>query len=447
MAKHPRLKQLSALIMVFLFLFTGCTSSAERASAKNHETMEAFHSSDKTRKQYSDYMYNIVKKLSEKDGARMAGTQEEKPYIDFVSNELKNDGLEVKAQEFPLDVSEAKSIEVNISSPMTKKIDAKYWRFGIGTAPKGLQAEVVPAGEGLPMDISAAKLKGKIALIKRGDEPVYQKVERATAAGAIAVLFYKNFENELLSGTLVKPLAIPALLIKSEDAKDIERAFSNKKKTTAFIKLDVEMSKSSSKNIIAEKNVTNKYPDAKTLIIGAHYDCVDTPGANDNASGTSVMLGAAKLLSTFDLKCNVRFIAFGGEELGLVGSAYYVKNLTREEKKNIIGMINLDMVGQGNIFSIGAIDRKSQYPILSLAEDQLRKYKYHFQRADLANSDSASFEGRRVQVVYFENSPYTALHTDGDTPEKIQPEMLVKTLETVVNMGIEIGDDPEKYQF
>lgn len=445
MLKQKKLVPLASLILVFLLIASGCSKGVAASNSKNLNEMKVFHESTEKQKQASDNMYNYVKKLSEKDSARMSGFDEETPYIEFVSNEFKNAGLAVKTQEFPVTVTRATNLKLEISTPEKKSIDGKYWAYGIGTPPNGLHAEVVSIGEGLENDIKATELKGKIALIKRGNEPVFQKVGRAASAGAIAVLFYKENSDDLTFGTLVRKTEIPAVLIKSENAKELEKAISANKKASAFIDLAVEMKDSLSKNIIAETDVTNKYPNAKTLIIGAHLDSVDTPGANDNASGVSVLLEAAKMLSTLDLKCNVRFIAFGSEEINLVGSTYYVKNLKSAEWGNIIGMINLDMVGQGSIISIGATDPNSKYPMLALAEEQLKMLNYHFQKDSLFSSDSAPFEEAKIQVVYFENTPYTELHTDGDTIEKIKPEMLLKTLETVMNMSVQIGENPEKY--
>ena len=97
----------------------------------------------------------------------------------------------------------------------------------------------------------------------------------------------------------------------------------------------------------------------KTIIIGAHYDHLglggtgslhrgDTEihnGADDNASGVSVMLNLASKLKGKHLNNNYLFIAFSGEEMGLLGSNYFVKNPTIDTKA-VNYMINMDMVGR-----------------------------------------------------------------------------------------------------
>jgi hypothetical protein len=76
-------------------------------------------------------------------------------------------------------------------------------------------------------------------------------------------------------------------------------------------------------------------------IIGAHFDSVDNPGADDNASGTSLVLEAARILSQYESDATIRFIAFDREEQGLIGSDAYVQSHLLD---NILGMISADMV-------------------------------------------------------------------------------------------------------
>jgi hypothetical protein len=106
-----------------------------------------------------------------------------------------------------------------------------------------------------------------------------------------------------------------------------------------------------SKNII----VDIKGKAEKTLIIAAHYDSTGEKegslGATDNASSIAALLALSHNLRNQDLALNIRLIAFGAEEIGLLGSAAYVKNLSTEELSTIVGMINLDtIVGGDNLY-------------------------------------------------------------------------------------------------
>jgi len=98
------------------------------------------------------------------------------------------------------------------------------------------------------------------------------------------------------------------------------------------------------KNIIATKKASVINPDI--LIISAHYDTVSgTVGANDDGSGTTVLLELAKAVENLKTDTEIRFIAFSGEEEGLLGSTYYVNNLPEQEKARIIGDIQIDVLG------------------------------------------------------------------------------------------------------
>lgn len=98
-------------------------------------------------------------------------------------------------------------------------------------------------------------------------------------------------------------------------------------------------------NVVGTKLGTT-YPEQE-YIIGAHYDSVDNPGADDNASGVALVLEAARVLSGYDAEYTMRFIAFDREEQGLFGSEEYVQAHIDDD---ILGMISADMVA----FNTGA---------------------------------------------------------------------------------------------
>jgi hypothetical protein len=101
-------------------------------------------------------------------------------------------------------------------------------------------------------------------------------------------------------------------------------------------------------NIIVTKTGTI-YPD-QYYILGAHYDStsplksISAPGADDNGSGTAVVVEAARVLAKTNFQSSVKFILFSGEEQGKNGSEYYAGQAYQHDE-NIEGMINLDMIG------------------------------------------------------------------------------------------------------
>jgi Zn-dependent M28 family amino/carboxypeptidase len=101
-----------------------------------------------------------------------------------------------------------------------------------------------------------------------------------------------------------------------------------------------------SANVVAVKNGTS----SQEIIIGAHYDSTDAGlGADDNASGVAVMLEVARLVIGAPTFYTIRFIAFGAEESGLLGSYAYLNQMSQEEFENTIAMINLDSLVAGDI--------------------------------------------------------------------------------------------------
>ncbi len=110
-------------------------------------------------------------------------------------------------------------------------------------------------------------------------------------------------------------------------------------------------------NVVATKAGA---PDYGTIYIGAHYDTVyrlnngpyGGPGANDNASGTGVLLELARVVAGDAFSPTLKFIAFGAEEDGLVGSRFYVNTMPFVERMQAEGMLNLDCVGLGEVLNL-----------------------------------------------------------------------------------------------
>ena len=127
-----------------------------------------------------------------------------------------------------------------------------------------------------------------------------------------------------------------------------------------------------SKNIIAELNFANN---TKQVIIGAHYDnaysmfsgmgTTLSSGAFDNGTGVAVLLDLAKRFYDYKnvlgkvLPFNISFVFFGAEEVGLIGSRYFVSKMTETDKNNTLMMINLDVVAGGKYIYVYGEDIKN----------------------------------------------------------------------------------------
>ncbi|WP_206486227.1 M20/M25/M40 family metallo-hydrolase [Thalassotalea sp. G2M2-11] len=104
-----------------------------------------------------------------------------------------------------------------------------------------------------------------------------------------------------------------------------------------------------SKNIIVNSDIDKK----NTIVLGAHYDSTAAKkgslGATDNGAGVAAMLAIAKTIKNHNnLDYNIRFIAFGAEEVGLQGSKHYVQSLSNDQLDNMIAMINFDTIAGGD---------------------------------------------------------------------------------------------------
>jgi Zn-dependent M28 family amino/carboxypeptidase len=160
-----------------------------------------------------------------------------------------------------------------------------------------------------------------------------------------------------------------------------------------------------------------------TIVVGAHFDHVDAgEGIADNWSGASLLPSLFQSLNNSPRKHTFVFIGFTGEEEGLVGSAFYVKHLTKDQLANIEAMINLDTLGLSStevwvsqsdpllVNRLAAIARTLKLPITGMNVDGFGK------------SDEESFIEKRVCTITIHSvTPGTThvLHSSWDNPTAI----------------------------
>jgi aminopeptidase YwaD len=212
-----------------------------------------------------------------------------------------------------------------------------------------ITAELVEAGLGRPEDYEDAGVSGKIALVGRGDTRFVDKVSAAADAGAVGIVIYNNAPGNF-TGSLTGVSAIPAASVSQADGKELLRAI----QTGATVRLTVDgsMAQVHAANVVAVRT-----GGPRSIVIGGHFDSVPAgPGANDNGSGTATTLELARVLAQSPTQFTLRFVAFDAEEVGLLGSAHYVSQLSDAERQSIVAMINLDMVGVGTETKIGGSD-------------------------------------------------------------------------------------------
>lgn len=425
------------LVITLLFIFTSCSSK------QNTETSFKDYS-----KQISaDAIYSHISVLASEDNARITGFSGETYAAAYVSRQFKKIGLEVESQSFPITAFQCKETELKINGNENKILDCKALTFTAPTPKEGFTAQIVDCDMGTEDVLKEAIVKNKLVLMKRGGDFFRVKTERAASYGALGIIFYDTDpqSDEPVSASLLNLSKIPAISIGRIDGDYLKKQISTNKKIEATLKVDSICNESKSQNIIATLKAEKQTKDTKTLVIGAHYDGVDTPAANDNASGIATVIEIAKLLSKEPVKCNVQFIAFGSEETGLIGSTYYMKNL-KTEISDMIGMINLDMVGVGNKLFIHTLLKSSKTVPAELAEACAKEFKYSYARNESDRSDHVPFASNGIDEVFFEYGPSTGYHTDKDNMSIIQKDALVKVCNIATSIANEMATKPDKYK-
>lgn len=188
-----------------------------------------------------------------------------------------------------------------------------------------------------------------------------------------------------------------------------------------------------------------------TIIIGAHYDHLGLGaegslhrgetaihnGADDNASGVAVLLNLASKLKGVNTKNNYLFMAFSGEEMGLLGSNYFVKNPTIDTKK-VNYMINMDMVGRLKQDSTLAVYGVGTSPILKQTlKAHNTSFKLVQKESGVGPSDHTSFYNADIPVLHFFTGQHEDYHKPGDDVEKLNYE----GMQTISNYIFEVITD------
>lgn len=189
---------------------------------------------------------------------------------------------------------------------------------------------------------------------------------------------------------------------------------------------------------------------AKTIVIGAHYDHLGLGkdggsrdsthighihnGADDNASGVAGLLELARHYTSNGINepYNILFIAFGAEELGLLGSKHFVEQPT-VNLQDIHWMLNFDMIGRydpaNGLAIIGYGTSPGFKPILSGINSSL---KYHKSHDGSGGSDQTSFYRKDIPVLFFHTGGHEDYHKKGDTAEKINYQAMQEILQLAI---------------
>lgn len=201
----------------------------------------------------------------------------------------------------------------------------------------------------------------------------------------------------------------------------------------------------------------------ETIVVGAHYDHLGLGGegslmpgstdvhngADDNASGTVALIELARRLALRPkpLPRRIVFIAFTGEERGLLGSAHYVKEPVFPNEKTI-AMFNMDMVGrlQEDKLTVFGTGTATRWDGLLDQEAEERRFKIAKKEEGFGPSDHSSFYAKQIPVLHFFTGTHNDYHRPTDDWEKINVDgmgRIVDLLEELIVNTAETNEVPE----
>ncbi len=377
---------------------------------------------------------------------------------------------------------------------VTGVYDVDFSLFGLSSNAT-IESEVIFAGFGIVVETDELKwndyenldVKGKWVLVLKGDpEPenndskfipfadARSKAMYAKDKGAAGILFIGGKRNNpkdeitpLLFERSATSSGIPAIDLKASWAggllftnlpalDSIESAMIKSMKPSEY-KLNSKISgtteliqhKVTTQNIVGYLEGTDAILKNEYIVIGAHYDHLgfggegsgsrmpDTVavhhGADDNASGVSGIIELAKNIggSKEGFKRSLIVVAFGAEEMGLLGSRYFVKNLP-VPKQQIVAMLNFDMIGRLNekqSISVSGTGTAIEWDTILNAHLAGKSLTAAFSPEGFGASDHASFYAENIPVLFFSTGAHADYHTPMDVWNKINFDGMVAVLD------------------
>ena len=399
------------------------------------------------------YGYKITESLTTEIGQRLAGSPEEAKARDWAVEKFKSVGLKnVHIEEFNVP-GWVRGVETaEIITPFPQKLEITALGGSLATPPEGIEAEVVyfPTFEDLE-NAPMGGLDGKIVFISgrmkkahdgAGYGPANQKRQlgatEAGKRGAAAVIIRSvgtdshrfPHTGQMRYRDNVDPIPIGAL--SAPDADQLERIFDRGE--TITLKLVMTPKKTGtlvSGNVIGD--IIGSEKPEEIILIGGHLDSWDLgTGAVDDAAGVGITLGAAQLIMESGLKPKrtIRVVAFGSEEVGLVGAFAYA-NQNKDSLVNHVLASESDF-GAGPIYAL-------RTSVKGPARAELEKIQQSLAHLGIAMEDGDTSGGPDIIPMFRAGVPAVRLqqngydyfdlhHTHDDTFDKIVPEEMAQNV-------------------
>jgi hypothetical protein len=325
--------------------------------------------------QHMQALWQIAQDNPGPDGhpSRNSGEPGYRASVDYVANLMRQDGYNVTIQPYTFDYFAYQGVPSMSEVSPTAHDYALVGEWNPGRSNGSTTADLQPAGGILipspggstsgcaPSDF-AGFVAGRIALIQRGTCTFQQKVDNAQAAGASGVIIFNEGNTPartgVFSGSLSSVPPIPVAFTSFDAGAALNQQYLDATHNSTALPhmslsvLGVEDPNRLDWNVIADSKGGDPH---HVLVVDAHLDAIYGAGMLDNASGSATILDIAQMMKKVRPLHKLRFIWFGGEELGLLGSTYYVNNLTPTELSHTAYDLDADVTATPN-YLIGILD-------------------------------------------------------------------------------------------
>ena len=233
---------------------------------------------------------------------------------------------------------------------------------------------------------------------------------------------------------------------------------------TARVATDIERSRKDIRNVIAALPGSDPKLKDQWIVVGAHYDHLGLGnrnslapsqigqihhGADDNASGTAGVMELARAAAAGPRpKRSVLFVAFSGEEIGALGSSWFVNHPT-VPLSSIDAMINMDMIGRlnRNRLFLGGVGTSPTLKPMMDALNGTAKFDLTYSESGYGASDHLSFTVKKIPVLFFFSGLHTDYHKPSDTADKINGPGAIRILSLVDGALDRIANAPDRLSY
>ena len=313
-----------------------------------------------------------------------------------------------------------------------------------------------------PDDYTGVDVRGRIALAVAGAPGSAVRPSRleqliaARRAGALGLLIVEDplpavtataAPVALLSGSVTRAGLDTLLAGTGKTLVGLTRG-----DTGARVELEVELARTQ----LRAANVIGVLPGAdpalarEAVVIGAHYDHLGREGASvyhgadDNASGTALVLGLARSFAAARPPRTLVFILFAGEELGLLGSAHHVGQPSAVPVERMAAMLNFDMVGRlaGRSLLVGGVDTGAGFRPLVEAAGRDAGLDLEVRGGGGGASDHSRFHAAGVPVLFFHSGQHPDYHQPSDTADRIDVAGMTRIADLGARIAARIAEGP-----